>query len=281
MIRHAVVIPSKDRSNMIAKYADSPLNRFKDSVFNTYLWVNSSEEYAYAKVAGYTYVISDYTATNIAETREHILQWAHKNKYDWLFMVDDDVRFFARYKNYASLPVNVPETRNMLNHLISICTPEHPLVSIRERFMINQCDYAYEKNAKIIRVYMIHVPTFIEQGISFLYKGMKVFEDKLVQVLLNEKGYRTITSVHFAQSTRDSSNANGGCAEYRTNPETERCVDIFLKDFPKAFTETVKTGYKDGPVRYVKSTLKNYLNPGELKYVPSSEMESSLSDYRI
>lgn len=58
-------------------------------------------------------------------------------------------------------------------------------------------------------------------------------------------------------------------------------MDIFLKDFPKAFTETVKTGYKDGPVRYVKSTLKNYLNPGELKYVPSSEMESRLSDYRI
>jgi len=147
--------------------------------------------------------------------------------------------------------------------------------------MINQCEHAYEKNAKIIRVYMIHVPTFIELGISFLYKNMKVFEDKLVQVLLNEKGYRTITSVHYAQSTRDSSNANGGCAEYRTNPETERCVDIFLKDFPKAFTETVKTGYADGPVRYVKSTLKNYLLPGELKYVPSDVMESSLSNYKI
>lgn len=211
MIKHAVVIPSKDRADVIGKYSDSPLHRFKDPVFNTYLWVNASEEDAYAKVAGDTYVIPDYTATNIAETREHILQWAHRNKYDWLFMVDDDVRFFERSKSYSSLPVTVEDTKNMVNHLISICTPEHPLVSTRERFMINQVDHAYEKNAKIIRVYMIHVPTFIEQGVSFLYKDMKVFEDKLVQVLLNEKGYRTITSVHFAQSTRDSSNANGGC----------------------------------------------------------------------
>lgn len=286
MIKHAVVIPSKDRADVVGKYADSPLNRFKDPVFNTHLWVNASESDSYHEALKKLDIrtvplMPDEMSTNIAETREHILQWAHRNKYDWLFMVDDDVRFFERSKNYSSLPVTVEDTKNMVNHLISICTPEHPLVSTRERFMINQVDHAYEKNAKIIRVYMIHVPTFINNGISFLYKGMKVFEDKLVQVLLNEKGYRTITTVHFAQSTRDSSNANGGCAEYRTNPETERCVDIFLKDFPKAFTETIKTGYKDGPVRYVKSTLKNYLTPGELKYVPSSEMESSLSDYRI
>lgn len=280
-MRHAVVIPSKDRVDQVRKYRDSPLNRFNDPVFNTYLWVNASEVHEYKKVAGDVTVIPDWNATNIAETRENILQWAHRNKFEWLFMVDDDVRFFERSKNYGSLPVTVEDTKNMVNHLISICTPEYPLVSTRERFMISQCEHAYEKNAKIIRVYMIHVPTFIEQGISFLYKGMKVFEDKLVQVLLNEKGYRTITSVHFAQSTRDSSNANGGCAEYRTNPETERCVDIFLNDFPKAFTETVKTGYKDGPVRYVKSTLKNYLSEGELKYVPSSVMESMLSNYKI
>jgi hypothetical protein len=287
MDRHVIVIPSKDRASIVSRYVDSPLNRFKDSIFNTHLWVNSTDKEDYRNVLynlGYhnsVQLIEETLATNIAETRESILQWANKCGYNWLFMVDDDVRFFSRSMNYKALPVTKEDTKDMVNHLISICTPEYPLVSTRERFMVNQCEYAYEKNAKIIRVYMIHVPTFIKLGISFMYKGIKVFEDKLVQVMLNEKGYRTITSVHFAQSTRDSSNSNGGCAEYRTNLETERCVDIFLKDFPKAFTETVKMDYKDGPVRYVKSTLKNYLDPGELKYVPSGVMETIRSDYKI
>jgi hypothetical protein len=279
-MNYVTIIPSKDRLNLHTQYKDLPIHRFKEPIFNTKLWVPSKERTGYntlIKDLGYNVeIVSDPISTNIAETRESIIEYCAINNYERVLMIDDDIRFFARVLNFQALPLETSYNKKMMEHLGSICSEKYPLVSLKERFMIQQSKYGFEKNAKIIRLYMIHVPTFIKNNISFLYKDIKVFEDKLIQVLLNKKGFRTISTTYYAQNTRDSSNNNGGCSSYRTNKETERCVQIFLRDFPEAFSPTMKYGYADGPVVYVKSTLKKYLDKTELPYVPFEEMEEHI-----
>lgn len=279
---HVTIIPSRGRAEYFLKYNDLPVTRFGAPVFNTMLWVRADEAEAYERSLiqmglSHIPIIIDAMSNNISETRQRILEYAHDNGYEYLWQPDDDIRIYDRTTNFKPLDIRTAKSLDVFYHLKELCSVGFPMVAIRERFMIHTCKYAYEKFHKILCNYFIHVPTFIENGISFKYKDLSVYEDRVVQLLLGKAGYRTLTTSLYAQSQRHEQNDTGGCSAYRTVEENMRCARVINADFPEytSLHET-KTWSKIEATFF----LKRFLDEGELPYVPIEKMGEMISKKR-
>lgn len=274
-MEHVTIIPSRERAEYFFKYKDLPVQRFNHQKFNTILWISDSDFYAYDNMIkeldlSNVSIFIDDRSTNISETRQNILEFCIKEGYKYLWMPDDDLRFYDRETNFKPLPMDVESNTKLFNHLISMSSNRFPMLAVRERFMINTCKYAYELNHKILCNYFIHVPTFHKESISFKYKDMKVYEDRIVQLLLNMKGYRILTTSMYAQSQRHEQNNAGGCSSYRSVEENMRCAKIVHEDFPEYTSlHRTKTWSKIEATFF----MKRFLEKGELPYIPINEME--------
>lgn len=277
-MKHITIIPSKERASYFLKYNDLPLMRFSNKVFNTHLWVSKKEEEKYKKVLEYldlkdVKIITGYE-NNISEVRENILNFCKENNYEYLFSPDDDVRFFSRELNFKLLPLDLNFSINLFNHLSKICSEKYPLVSTRNRFMINNCSVAYEKNYKIHLNYFIHIPTFIKEGITYMYEDMKIYEDRIIQIQLLEKGYTTITTSIYGMDQRHGNNSIGGCSSYRSIKEANRCAELLHSKYPEFTQIFIKNNWNTGKRKTLKFFFKRFIPKGELNYVPIKEMES-------
>jgi len=282
MNKHVTIIPSKGRADYFLKYKDLPILRFQDKIFNTKLWISEKEKEDYQNtldILGINSVelVIDKRSTNISETRQEILNYCKEQKYDYLFMPDDDVEIFSRSLNFKRIPMDLIFNTDLFNHLCSICSKEYPLVSIRDRFMINNCKTVYEKNHNIHLLYFIYIPIFIKEKISFIYENIKHFkfpyEDRIIQLLLYQIGYKSCTSSMYAMSQRHGNNSIGGCSSYRTIEEANIVANIIHKDFPNYTDVFIKNNWSKGSRKELKFYFKRYLNPNELKYIPKEEME--------
>lgn len=279
-MQHVTIIPSKDRADYFLRYKDLPIIRFQDPIFNTKLWVSAGEVDAYRKVLlslglglGHVEIIADGSSTNIAECRQSILNYCHDNNYDYLFMPDDDLKFCSRADRYRKLSMDHENNLKLFNHMSSICSSRYPLVSLRNHFMIQECRKLYSLVYTIILIYFIHVPTFVKENISFMYKGLKIYEERIVQLLLFSKGYRTCTSLIYATDQRHGDNSIGGCSAYRDIKEANKCAKIIHEDFPDYTKYTTKNNWAEGPRIVVRFNFKKFLNKGELNYCPKEEMK--------
>lgn len=275
-MKHVTIIPTKGRAKYFLKYPDLPVIRFSHPKFNTKLWVPKNELRDYEKtlrelnIEDSVEILIDEDSKNISETRQAILEYCYIDNKDYLWMPDDDLRFYDRKLNFRPVPMDEESNTNLFNHLVSMSSSRFPMLAVRERFMINNCKYAYELNHKILCNYFLHVPTFIKEGISFKYKDMKVYEDRIVQLLLNTKGYRVLTTSMYAQTQRHEQNNVGGCSSYRSVEENMRCAKLVCKDFPKYTSlHYTKTWSKMEATFF----MKRFLNKGELPYIPIKEME--------
>ena len=276
-MKHATIIPSKDRSHLLLRYADLPARRFNHPIFNTKLWVSEKEYDTYKKVVDelrleHVELIAD-DHSNIAECRQNILMYCHEHGYDYLFSPDDDVRFHARKSNWKVLPLELEENIELFNHMSSICSTEVPLVSLRYRFMVQNCNTAYEKNYKIIILYFVHVPTLVNNGVSFKHEGFQFYEDKYMQLQLYSKGFRSCTSSMYATSQRQPDNSEGGCFAYRNIEEANRHSRIMHEEWPEYSKLVIKNSWKEGPRLENIWYFKKFLKPDELRYFPKEQME--------
>lgn len=277
-MNYVTVIPSKSRSWYPDKYSDVPVLRFKDKVFNTKVVIHESESKEYEEMLK-RHELHDVTIwatdkTNISQTRQYVLERCDKEGYEFLCHPDDDIRYFDRELGFKPVPMELEASKNVWNHVMGIVSARFPLVSTHDRFMIHASKYAFPVNSKAMIDYYIHVPTFINNGITFQYKDLTVYEDRVVQCQLGVKGfYTSVLTTMFATAQRHMNNNTGGCASYRTDEENLRCARIVHEDFP-SFTNLHRcSGWSSIEAGFF---FKKLLPKGHLPYIPKEEMEQWL-----
>lgn len=278
MMQHVTIIPSRDRASYFLKYKDLPIIRFNHPSFNTKLWISPSEVSEYRKTLetlhlDHIEILIDKHSTNIAECRQSILEYCHHNSFQYLFMPDDDVHFTSRETKFKKLSMDHENNIKLFNHLSSICSNRYPLVSFRDHFMVQSCRKLYSLIYTIGKLYFIHVPTFIKENISFMYKDLKVYEDRIVQLLLFSKNYRTCTSSVYAIDQRHGNNSMGGCSSYRNIKEVHKCAKIIHNDFKEYTRVATKNNWAEGPRIVLRFDFKKFLKKDELNYCPKEEMK--------
>lgn len=277
-VKHVTIIPSKGRADYFLKYKDLPIIRFNDPIFNTVLWVYPEEYEYYKKSLGIlgidtVKIIVDETSKNISEKRQKILNYCNDNGYDYLFTPDDDVRIYSRESEFKSVPLDLDSNIDFFNHLSSICSEKYPLVSLRDRYFINSCKVAYEKNYKAHCIYFYYIPVLIKHNISFIYKDLKVYEDRVTQLALHQNGYVSCATSMYVQRQRHGNNSTGGCSDYRTIEEANRGARIIQQDFPEYVSLYWRYNWAIGKRLEIKLNLKRFIPKGDLKHIPIKEME--------
>jgi len=276
-MKHITIIPSKGRAEYFLRYKDLPIIRFNHPSFNTVLWVYKDEENEYRKTLkelnlNHITIYADKDSINIAQKRQSILNYCKENDYEYLFSPDDDMRFYERKTNFKSLPLDYENNRELFNHLSSICSNKYPLVYFRERYMIQNVKKLYTLTFKVCGIYFIHVPTFIKENISFMYKDNCIYEDSIVQLLLHSKGYRPCSSSVYVVSQRHGDNSTGGCSSYRNIKIANRAAKIIFADFKEYSIPNIKRNWSEGPRIVLRFNFKKFLKENELNYVPKKEM---------
>lgn len=223
----------------------------------------------------HTYGVSD--NISIAEKRQWMLAFAQVHGMEYIFMADDDLLLDHRrddvYSKFKANYENPVKNDELLEVCLRICGPKYPMVHPRIRFHADTAKYRYEKNCAAIRFTCLHVPTLAKHGIRYDGLGGDVMEDRYVHHSLLSLGYRTIALGRFCAGDYGSNRA-GGCSETRTAANHSKSAQLLHDQFPDTVKLKAKNnGNWDAPRLDCIQYLKKYLDKGEAKFVPKSEIE--------
>ena len=150
----------------------------------------------------------------IGHTRQFIMDYHPGDK---VIMMDDDLSFARRGKRTDNplylTPCTSEDLRAMVNLIEDHINHGYAMVGISSREGNNRKEGEWSENTRIMRVFGIHKPSFIEAGCDFT--AMKVMEDFDVTLTLLTHGYKNI-EINTFTNNQPGSNMDGGCKEYRT-----------------------------------------------------------------
>lgn len=252
-----IAVPSYNRAEHMFKYLT--LKQLTNAGFKPLLFIRASECEKYAPVCEHYGI--EYVAVGeipIDQKRDAIVQYAHDNNYDRVFMLDDDLRFAWRKTVWDRLQLSGPEQiRAMVAELEELCDPVAPMVGCRLRAFANNAQEPYSIATRIIFNVMLHVPSVMYHGWKYTcpFRGK---EDLNFHLQVLTSGYRTITSNLFTCDSGLDKEDQGGCGTWRTTEVMTQCSELLKRQWPEFVTLREKVSnygevYQDVTIRYKKA----------------------------
>jgi hypothetical protein len=209
--------------------------------------IEQHKRYAYSGKVGHWHE----APLGIAASRQAQLDWASANRIEWLWFMDDDLKFQYRPPGVATATnftrprfLMMSELKNRMLDLRSATYRGRPVamigVSKRRRLIPEQCQRTEEYATRIFGSWAIHVPTVIKEGIRLdAFGPLFSLEDFHIQLSLLTKGYASVCLTDFANRAAKS-NTPGGCSLYRTPRAQAEYADLLVKAYPEFVTTRVK-----------------------------------------
>lgn len=183
----------------------------------------------------------------IGHTRQFIM---NHHPGDKVIMMDDDLSFARRGKRIDNPLYLSPCTNDDLVTMVNLIEDHidhgYAMVGISSREGNNRKEDEWSENVRIMRVFGIHKPSFIEAGCDFT--AMKVMEDFDVTLTLLTHGYKNL-EINTFTNNQPGSNLDGGCKEYRTLQTQHDAAHALAAKYPgivKAVEKETKGSWGGG-----------------------------------
>ena len=214
-----IYIPTYKRTDSQVTIVNMP-NKLKDL---SYL-VIKKEEHEELKKYHNKFVIVPDEIDNIGKTRQYIID----NSTDkTLLFLDDDLKFFKRLDNTTKLkPCEQNQFIELYNWFKEKLEQGFPMVGLSSQ----QGNHLHKGNeiqlSRIFSVYALNIEILKKFNIRF--DEMELMEDFNVALRLIKNGFLTVINTQFAHGQK-SSNAKGGCSEYRNLERQSKAARTLVK----------------------------------------------------
>lgn len=224
-----IYIPTYKRVNNQTTIKNIP-NELKEL---TYLVVRKEEYQELKKYHNRLIVLPD-NVNNIGQTRQYIIEYEGNDK---ILFLDDDLQFFKREKITKKLKkCTDKEFIQLYEWFLKTINKGYPMVGLSSRQGNNHYQGNYEYLVRIMTVYALNIEMLKKLNIRF--DEMELMEDFNVALNLIKNGFITVINTEFAFGQK-SSNAKGGCSEYRTQERQSKNARLLVKKH-KPFVKLVK-----------------------------------------
>lgn len=268
-------IPSYSRPNGVA------IERCKDLPLKKFIFIRKEQEELYAKWRNHYTLVTQITGTDIGKVRRNIMAWSSKHKYEWVFMLDDDI---SKVEILGKKPDGVITSQRIVD---GIPGPRMEIGAFKEWFqqtllnglvLSSPNHRAFDRfhhgqllvnKSACIQCVLVHVPTVMTVG---NYRSLHVTgnEDYYIQYLLMRAGYRVgkIGTIEYDCPAVGSGEGGNNAGEYTNLAEKYNTyVNTFLSEVcsdPKFITTKItKTGQKS--IQFVWKNWDGYSIPMTLK----------------
>lgn len=185
----------------------------------------------------------------LSPTRQYILEHAKRTK---IIMMDDDLAFYRRKSSEDwHLRYCKDKDVSVLFDQLSSWLDDYVHCGVSAREGNNRVEKSHVENTRMMRLLGYNRELVLKAGARFDRLDTKQDFDMTLQLL--RAGFENIVSYGFAQGQWRSSNAPGGCSEYRTQDMMSRCAEELAElhpGFVKVVTKRTKTAWRDfGNVR--------------------------------
>ena len=231
---------------------------------NVVLVIDADEEEQYVNRDGHYKYVCEYMVVpedikGISKKRQYIHENTTDNK---IVMLDDDLRFYIRKStNDWHLRYLEPDEYPALFGLLDTWLDTYAHVGVSAREGNNRVEHLAVENTRYMRVLGYNLDMFdgVELG------RVEVMEDFDINLQLLRQGKPSKISYYYAQGQK-SSNAAGGCSEWRTidvhNEGAERLHNLH-PDFVKIVEKETKTAWNGMPRKDVQVQWKRAFNSSD------------------
>lgn len=250
---------------MFAKgYSDLPLIVFIQDIndYAKYQWITGEHVYFWHPDAEFQH---------LAQVRRYIQERMTIHEYEWIVLMDDDLRFTYRpylksapttYEplfdnecpkiNKATAPKSRYTFTDMILEMLKYLKEDSPVVSVVQRFGSQNKTRPVTYNNRMLHIWMMHLPALASKAVFFDSRYTTVSDFRFLFDVA-KAGLNTITLNNYVHDDYVSMTSKGGCNEYRNGPERiaiqNACVKQLAADYPefcKAVWEEHSPYNKDG-----------------------------------
>lgn len=227
------------------------IRQFSSRLRKDTFWVIQKREekdwrrFGYPK--GVTPLVLPESIQTLSPTRQYILEWAVKNKFDKICMMDDDLRFDYRtdVKDWHLIKCPKEEVEKMFG-LIKEKLDVYAHVGVSAREGNNHHLEAFSECGRMMRFLAYKPKVVLDAGCRFDRLRTKQDLDMTLQLL--RKGFKNL--IIYSYSTgQDGSGSEGGCSAYRTFEMMEEDARNLYKlhpDFVDLRRKQTKTAWGKG-----------------------------------
>ncbi|AAT69498.1 glucosyl transferase [Alphaproteobacteria phage PhiJL001] len=216
-----VFIPSLGRADMLMERGTVANLPQRERIQHTYLVCQHHERKAYEKVCdkwGTNLMVLDKKIKRIVPTRHMIGQVCEKEGFDKFMMLDDDLEFYIRQRQWEQTDdwwkLTVPSGAELskLFHLMSddLDTVEHVGISGREGN--NRVREAWVYNTRYMRALGYQTDAYL----ACEHNRVQVMEDFDIALQMLKQGWQCKVWYEYAQG-QTKTQAAGGCSVWRTH----------------------------------------------------------------
>jgi len=249
-----IYIPTRGRADDQVTLSFFPESLRKEVV----LVIDSDEEHLYKDKYDCQFMVIPEDIKGIAKKRQYIHKHTDDKK---IVMLDDDLRFYIRKSDSDwHLRYLEPDEYPALFGLLDVWLDDYAHVGVSAREGNNRVEKLAVENTRYMRVLGYNLDMFdgIELG------RVQVMEDFDINLQLLRQGKPSKISYYYAQGQK-SSNAAGGCSEWRTidvhNAGAEKLHSLH-PEFVKIVEKETKTAWNGMPRKDVNVQWKRAFNSG-------------------
>jgi hypothetical protein len=237
-----IYIPSRYRSHT----ATTP--KLLDEHNIKYILVVHPSEYLDYKKNYKGHVISTYQQKSISSVRQYILDVCYDKKYNWIWMIDDDVTKLKFYNNSQFETANILEWITSIENYINHSQPHFHCISQIgfQSTTFNIRGNSIEYNTNIGAIQLLYIPHFKKLNINYSIDMVALEDTDLIMKLLLS-GHFNMKLKNYVFYTQPSGNKNkaGGLASvYANNGKT-----LGITQFKKKYADYIYID-KSNPNKY-------------------------------
>jgi hypothetical protein len=181
--------------------------------------------------------------TTIAATRDWIVEFAIRMRYDKLLMLDDDLDFAIRREDEPTkFRVPTHEELEYMFVFIEALLNDYAHVGISGREGANRNTNKLVHNTRMMRI-LGYAPRVLQQHNIKFNQGPGLMEDFRVTLELLTRGYKNVLVNSFVHN-QPGSQSPGGCSEYRTPDRQKQSAEALADAFPE-FVRVVQKASKN------------------------------------
>jgi len=175
----------------------------------------------------------------LSKVRHYIFNTLSKHEgVDCIVTLDDDLTFFKRANDMKLKPATPSETLSMINRCVNAAMREgYFACGISSRQGNNHVLAPFVDNSRMMTGYAVNCVAYRKEKMNISRIPLK--QDFWLTLSMLTLGYKNRVLYNFCWNQRGS-NADGGCAVYRTERLMKESAEILQEAFPECVTIVTK-----------------------------------------